>query len=306
VIAPAWMDPGLRVRSDPPRRAERRLLQGWWRETELGVPPGRDERGVLRNNMLPVSAVQSDPGLNFLDPAVSAYAQHRAPTVIRLDGTLDEDRLYRNLLSSMPMCFNLFGMFRAHPGSAARVLSSATGLDVADIQEIEVEWIPDGVHPLGDRTAFDAWVHYTSSTGRHGFFGVETKYTEPFSQRVYLRDRYTEVTHWPESGFMPEAVALLSGSQTNQLWRNALLAAAVRREGSFDDGHVLVVALDDDPHVHEAMDVFNRGHREPESLVRVAPIERLVELSRVEPALSAWSARFARRYIDLSPLRSAI
>ena len=287
MIAPAWMDPGLRVHSDPQRRAERRLLQGWWRETELGLAPGRDERGALRNNMLPMSAVQSDPGLNFLDPAVSAYAQHRAPTVIRLDGTLDEDRLFRNLLSSMPMCFNLFGMFRAHPVSAARVLSMATGLDVAHIQEIEVEWIPEGAHLLGDRTAFDAWVRYTTSTGRRGFFGVETKYTEPFSQRVYMRDRSREVTGWPESGFMPEAAEVLSGQQTNQLWRNALLAVAVRREGSFDDGHVLVVALDDDPHVHQAMDVFNQGHREPDSLVRVAPIERLVQLSHVEPALSA-------------------
>ena len=62
---PAWTDPRFRVRSDPPRRAERRLLQGWWRAVELGLPPGRDEGGVLRNNMLPQEAVQADKGLNL-------------------------------------------------------------------------------------------------------------------------------------------------------------------------------------------------------------------------------------------------
>jgi len=303
---PSWTDPHFRVRSDPQRRAERRLLQGWWREVELGVPPGRDEGGVLRNNMLPVAAVRANPGLNFLAPEVSDYAQERMPLVLQHDGTMDEDRLFRNLLSSMPMCFNLFGYFRAHREAAARVLSGASGLDVAHIDEIEVEWTPNGAHPLGDRTAFDAWVSYTTASGARGFLGVETKYTEPFSTRTYMRERYKEVTAWPESGFTQESVSLLAGRSTNQFWRNALLAVAVRRAENFDHGHVLVVALEDDPHVASAMTVFERAHDAPDDLVRVAPMERLVERSRVEPALSAWSARFERRYIDLNPLSGAI
>ena len=135
---------------------------------------------------------------------------------------------------------------------------------------------------------------------------METKYTEPFSQRVYMRDRYKEVTAWPESGFNADAVDLLMGRNTNQFWRNALLAVAVRRAESFDHGHVLVVALEDDPHVHHAMSVFEQSHRAPEDLVRVAPLERLIGLSSMEPALAAWSVQFARRYLDLAPLRDAI
>ena len=303
---PSWTDSQFRVRSDPPRRAARRLLQGWWREVELGLPPGRDEKGTLRNNMLPRSAVQGDPGLNFLTPEILAYTQQRAPLVIRREGTLDEDRLFRNLLSSMPMCFNLFGFLRHHPVAAARVLSVASGLDVARIEAVDVEWTPDGAHPLGDRTAFDAWVSYRTSTGGRGFLGVETKYTEPFSQRVYMRDRYKEVTNWDESGFLPDAVRLLSGRSTNQFWRNALLAVAVRRAADFDYGHVLVVALEDDPHVEHAMSVLRSAHIEPDSLVRVAPIERIVELALDEPLLAAWANQFARRYVDLAPIRVTI
>ena len=298
--APAWMDLGLRVRSDPPRRAERRLLQGWWRETELGVPPGRDERGVLRNNMLPVSAVQSDPGLNFLDPAVCTYAQRRAPTVIGLDGTLDEDRLFRNLLSSMPMCFNLFGMFRAYPEAAGRVLSGVTGLPIDQVESIEVEWIPQGRHPLGDRTAFDALVVYRDREGRRGFLGVETKYTESFSRKVYDKDRYREVTAWPEAGFVAGAAQRLMAVDTNQLWRNSLLAVAVRAQMEFDFGAVWVVALEDDPHVQTALAVFEDLHSAPDQLVRATSIERLVAAAQTEPVFTRWAGDFSRRYLDIS------
>jgi len=256
--------------------------------------------------MLPRAAVKAKPGLNFLTPEIDAYTQERAPLVLRLEGTLDEDRLFRNLLSSMPMCFNLFGFFRFHPAAAARVLSAASGLDVAQVEAVDVEWTPDGAHPLGDRTAFDAWVSYRTTAGERGFLGVETKYTEPFSQRFYMRDRYKEVTAWPESGFTGEAVSRLAGRSTNQFWRNALLAAAVRRESNFDHGHVLVVALEDDPHVHHAMTVLEEAHSDPGSLVRVAPLERLMALALPEPELSSWAQQFTRRYLDLAPVRASI
>jgi len=301
----AWNDPQLRVRSDPPRRAARRLLQGWWREAELALPPGRDHEGRMRNNLLPAEVVARDRSLNFLSPEVTSYVEERAPIVLGEDGALDEDRLWRNLLSSMPMCFNLFGELRAHPESGARVLARATGLDVAKIEELEVEWTPDGDHPLGDRTAFDAWVAYRDSEDNRGFFAVETKYTEPFSRGVYDRPRYREVTAWPDAGFLPGAADMLRGVATNQLWRNALLAVAVRREGDFDEGRVLVVALEDDPHVRQAMPVFRDVHQDPQALLRVTSLEQLVAAAKEEEPLAAWSEAFERRYLDLSPVRGA-
>ncbi len=300
-----WQDPRLRVSSDPSRRAVRRLLQGWWREVELGLPPGRDQNGWLRNNMLPADAVARDRSLNFLSSEVASYAEERAPVVLGEEGALDEDRLWRNLLSSMPLCFNLFGRLRANPESGARVLARATGLDVAKIEELEVEWTPDGGHPLGDRTAFDAWVAYRDSQDSRGFFAVETKYTEPFSRGVYDKPRYREVTAWPDAGFLPGAAEMLRGTATNQLWRNTLLAAAVRREGRFAEGRVLVVALDDDPHVARAMEVFRDAHEAPQTLVHVTTIEQLVAAAREEETLAAWSESFERRYLDLSPVSAS-
>jgi hypothetical protein len=252
--------------------------------------------------MLPADAVAYDRSLNFLSSAAASYAEKRAPIVLGQQGAIDEDRLWRNLLSSMPLCFNLFGHLRENPESCARVLTRATGLDVATIDEVDVEWTPDGPHPLGDRTAFDAWVAYRDGQGNRGFFAVETKYTESFSPRIYDRPRYREVTNWSDTGFLPGAAEMLRGPATNQLWRNTLLASAVRREFNFDQGRVLVVALADDPHVARATDIFRGAHEAPEALVRVATLEELVGAAREEDTLADWSEQFGRRYLDLSPV----
>ncbi len=293
-----WNDPSLVVASDPPRRAMRRRQQGWWREHRLLLPPGRDAHGIIRNNLLPREALHEHPMANFLTPEIAAYVEDRVPMVLAGGGTLDEDRLWRNLLSSMPMCFNLFGMLRAFPGPASRVLSRATGLPIDQVEAVEVEWIPDGGHPLGDRTAFDAFVTYRDHEGRRGFLGVETKYTEPFSQKIYDKARYREVTSWPEAGFVPGAADRLKASDTNQLWRNSLLAVAVRREMDFDFGAVWVVALADDPHVQAALSVFEGLHSSPDQLVRSTSLKCLVSAAEVEPAFVDWAADFNSRYLD--------
>jgi len=252
--------------------------------------------------MLPASAVAEDRSLNFLCSEVAHYVEQRAPLVLAEAGSLDEDRLWRNLLSSMPLCFNLFGKLRAAPEAAARLLTRTTNLDVAEIEEIEVEWTPEGPALLRDKTAFDAFVSYRTRTGHRGFFAVETKYTEPFSRKVYDKPRYREVTSWPEARFRPGAAGVLRGIETNQLWRNALLAAAVRREFDFDEGRVLLVALQDDPHISHAMEIVAGVHEDPQTLIQVTPLESLIGAARQEADLAAWARDFERRYLDLGPL----
>ncbi len=268
------------------------------------MSPGRDVDGIIRNNLLPRAFLDERPFANFLAPEIAAYVQERAPLVLAGGGTLDEDRLWRNLLSSMPMCFNLFGMLRVFPEAAGRVLSGATGLAIHQVETIEVEWIPDGGHPLGDRTAFDAFVIYRDRQGRRGFLGVETKYTEPFSRKVYDKARYREVTSWPEAGFAPGAAQRLKATDTNQLWRNSLLAVAVRKEMGFDFGAVWVVALAGDPHVEAALPVFEGLHSAPDQLVRSTSLERLVSAAEAEPVFVDWAGDFTRRYLDVSAVCS--
>jgi len=58
---PAWDAQSLQVRSDSPRTARYRLLQSWYREVVLGVPPAK-VRGRLVGSMLTSSPSVSATG----------------------------------------------------------------------------------------------------------------------------------------------------------------------------------------------------------------------------------------------------
>ena len=303
-IQPSWNAPELEVANDTQWRREYRRLQSWYRETVLEVAPNPED-GSGRASMLPKEDVARNPGLNFLGDDIANYAVERAGQVLQVEGgTLDRDRLMRNMLSSMPLCFNLFGHLRRHPVETARSLAAVLDLDIAKIDDgdIVVEWAPDPAAHLGDGTAFDAFIPYWTSEGRRAFLGVETKYTEPFSPRRYESPRYDAKTQDPRSGFKPGAEKLLVEPPTNQLWRNALLAHSLRLTDEFDDGHVVVLSCEGDKTAESAIKGLEEQLHEPSSLLRAVTYEKLISRLSDEAALHSWAAKFQRRYLDLSPV----
>jgi hypothetical protein len=215
------------------------------------------------------------------------------------------DRRNRNLLSSMPLCFNLFAKLHCEPAAAATVLGVVLGLDVATVEEVLVEHAPPAAKQLlGDRTAFDAFVRYRTAGGASGFLGIETKYTEPFSPTSFPPGRYEPSPAFTAAGFAPGAAARLAGPATNQLLRNTLLAAATRHTGGYDLGHAVVLTGRDDRAARRAVGLVRAELAEPDRLLRWLSLERLVEQCQLEARLASWAARFRRRYLDLSPVAS--
>ena len=301
-MTPAWNDPSLNVASDNRWRARHRALQSWYRETVLKVPPGLDKTGKIRGNFLPSAAVRKNPGLNFLAPEIAAYVQSRVPEIQKEHGTLDLDRLRRNMLSSMPLCFNVFGFLRVHPEAAARVLSAVLSLDIKSVEQIEVEWTPPGEHPLGDRTAFDTFVEYRTGSGTRGFLGVETKYTDSFSQREYWTPIYAKITSSPESGFRRGVAGRLRAPHTNQLWRNCLLAVQARSGGRYECGHALVLARAEDTAGRSVVEQVRSKLAHPDQLLRFVSLEEMINAAIVESELEEWAIAFKQRYLDLTPV----
>lgn len=297
----SWTDPRLVVPSDTRRRARYRALQGWYRETVLGVPPGQDRAGRTVSTLLPLEEVERDPGLNFIDPAVLSYANERVPGVLNSGGTLEVDRLRRNMLSSMPLCFNLFGAIRSSPEAPA-FLSEAFATDIARIDVIECEWAPNPDAHLRDRTAFDAYIAYRDSQDRKAFIGVETKYTEPFSRVPYASPVYSELT--TKSGwFKPGAADRLVHPRTNQLWRMLLLAISLTRSSDFPHGRVVVVAPDDDEQGKRAVGLV-RDELLDDRLPAVdfVPLEELISVAKRHVSMKLWANEFERRYLDMTPV----
>lgn len=276
------------------RKAFYRNHQSLHRERELGVPLGTDNRGRTIASLLPNREKEDPVGLNFLlDADIVEYVKARVAAVKNIGGTIDEDRLWRNMLSSMPVCFNLFGRLRQQTEIAARILQAATGRAIAAIDLLEVEWSEPH---LGDKTAFDAYVEYRTPTGERGFIGIETKYTESFG-RQEIGDRNIE-------RYRQEADEICSDIPTDsqlkhQVWRNTLLASAHLSASDFNQGCSLVITLGDDREaLREIASV--RSHLKDPSFVRWTSYEAiLADLEETEAR--DWAKQFRRRYLPVVP-----
>src|SRR3954451_21145381 len=90
-------------------QAQLRRQQAWWREKRLGLPAGpRVGHSRLVSSMLPDDVNLSTnlmwpEAVDAAEKALIALATENRP------GLIHEERLRRNLLSSQPLCFNLFG-----------------------------------------------------------------------------------------------------------------------------------------------------------------------------------------------------
>lgn len=310
----AW-DAEELVRDTDARRRNYRRLQSWYRQEVLGqVECGKDARNERSvGSMLTDAAVDGDPTLNFLAPSrfageILEYVEQRVPEVFEENGSLAEHRLYHNMLSSMPLCFNLFAPLRNRKDLAAQVLTIALGIEIREVVDIKCEWAPGSPAGLGDRTAFDAAIRYRDGRG-NGLLGIETKYTEPFSQKEYAkpdtpteaarRERYETVCN--ESGwFLSSALDELWKAPTNQLWRNTMLAASCERLPEIDHAMVAVISLHADPHARKALRGV-RSHLQDASRLVDTSLERLIRVARGY-GLDEWANAFERRYLDLGPI----
>ncbi|WAV88894.1 hypothetical protein NB647_08435 [Oxalobacter aliiformigenes] len=85
-----------------------RLLQSLWRE-ERNLPIGsyRNPKGQKRRLGSRLSMDSGKKGMNFLTPEIAKLV-YREYVYQEIGALIDEERLWTNLLSSQPLCFNLF------------------------------------------------------------------------------------------------------------------------------------------------------------------------------------------------------
>jgi PD-(D/E)XK nuclease superfamily len=300
----AWWDTRLAYEADSRRTRSYRRLQSRWREVELGLPPGQytDRNGRLRclGSRLP-DGTPLDRQLLSMEAV--AHAQLRLPQLDAEHRHADAVRLATNMLSSQPLCFSIFGHLDAHRSAGARVLAAALERPIEKIVDLVIEhapaaasWAIGGDHP--DNTAFDAMLTLRSQ-GEALLIGVETKYTEPFSPRVYEKPSYTRVTGAADSWFLPGAAETACASATNQLWRNLMLAQESGRALGVEAGIVVLTAAHDNG-AQRAVAGMRALLKEPYRRLSHVLLEDLMDAATTEPSLAVWAERLRRRYLDLS------
>ncbi len=240
-------------------------------------------------------------GLNFLTPGIFDQVKQR---VAEGTGVVEPFRLMRNMLSSQPMCFNLFGELAGDLELATTLVRALWGKHIARVTGVHFEWAPTpSAEYLGDRdlTAFDAFIEYETQNDQTGFIGIETKLSEPFSDKVYDKQEYRR---WmtPDSPWQPDAGKEVAKRKHNQLWRDHLLAWSMLRQpiSKYAEGSLTVVYHPEDRYCRDAI----AGYR---NLLRDAATFSSFDLAKVVSAWKSlagqWISRFEERYLALEMSR---
>ena len=293
---------GPQYQGDDPFAARMRAHQSWWRAARLRAPFGTGPALTSTSRYGSyLTAEDAEQGLNFLDSRIFDVVRDRmaaGPGVERF-------RCLRNLLSSQPLCFNLFGLLVDDPETATRFLTALFPDEIAQVRSVWIEYSPSPkVEYLGDNTAFDAFVIYDRVDGMPAFLGIETKLSEPFSSRVYDTARYREVAR-ASRVFRDAEDPKLADIHWNQLWRDHLLAEALIQHPSAPEalsGRLVVVHHPADKRCVAALSGY-ADLLEPGAAINSWPLDWLVERwidAARDDHETKWVEALRDRYVDLS------
>ena len=180
---------------------------------------------------------------------------------------IEEERLRQNLLSSQPLCFNLFGPMKLDLALATAVCEQLLPGFIREVVDVRFEHSPARGHKafVGDGTAFDVLLRGYTPAGRRAFVGIEVKLTEGCNEPLpRFSGCYEEIAQ--ASGlFVDPGDPALRANPIQQLFRQTCLGAAMLRNELYDEGLYLLVAPQDNHLAWNAADSFRRHLCKPDA-----------------------------------------
>lgn len=155
--------------------------------------------------------------------------------------------MYVDMLRSQHIPFNIFvpmGLDSRSKEHAALVFNKfIVNSRIATVDEIIIEdtRFCGNKNYLNDKTAFDAYIAYTSTDGKRGGIGIEVKYTEA-SYKIGSTEKencdnvespYWNVTRWSKC-FTDDPEKKKIQNDFRQIWRNHLLGLAMLKNNQID------------------------------------------------------------------------
>lgn len=155
--------------------------------------------------------------------------------------------MYVDMLRSEHIPFNIFvpmGIDNDSRKHAAFIFNKfIANSRIASVDDIIIEddRFCDDENYLNDKTAFDAYIAYTSTDGKRGGIGVEVKYTEA-SYEIGVKEKqfclddsspYWNVTRWSKC-FTDDPGKMKAQNDFRQIWRNHLLGLAMMKNNQID------------------------------------------------------------------------
>jgi len=134
---------------------------------------------------------------NFITESTRTVVRAEVLDPVASKGKLNaRPRIFNDLLSSQPLCFNLFGELKLHLELASAVIADISGGRFTTVTGIEFEVSPGRRDPryLDDRSAFDVLLRSINASGDPCFVAIEVKYHENLAGAASEhKARYNEV-----------------------------------------------------------------------------------------------------------------
>lgn len=293
------------VRGDNGFQRRARLLQSLWRQRQgcacgSYMPANSPEPRLLGSRL---TASDAESGANFLTAGIRDLVfsellvnRRRAAGAKKL---LERGRLLGDLLSSQPMCFNLFGELTLDTALATKAFRALWPDRIDRVLDVRFEWSPGRMDPryLNNKTAADAFVEFVDVDGKRSFIAIETKYHE---------DMRASASHWkphydrlledrPIVGKAPE----LRSGRLQQVLLDHLLVESMLRAGDGWNSGLFVLVF---PEPNQECATVAASYREHLTDLGSSSFDSrtLEEVAGAIKTVSAaaWVKEFERRYLD--------
>jgi hypothetical protein len=211
-----------------------RLLQSKWRSQK-----GFRFPALKLGNYLEIEFAKTSKS-NFLTDNIRQLVTREISNAKTTGGLFGEPRIWNNLLSSQPLCFNLFGELHYDLELATEYFKRLFPERLDRVVAVKFEHSPGrrDTKYLGDNSAFDVFIEY-SKGGKRGFIGIEVKYAESLKEETTgkairnFKEQYATLSK--SCGlFKPNSVEFLRQPPLSQIWRDHLLSIATKQD--YDEG----------------------------------------------------------------------
>ncbi|MGB2963678.1 MAG: hypothetical protein WBB69_06795 [Anaerolineales bacterium] len=284
-----------------------RLLQSIWRE-EQGYPIGEHK---YKGDSRPIGSRLAMPWAeeilaNYLTDSIRAVVRNEVLDKNKSRGKLYvKPRIFNDLLSSQPLCFNLFGELQQDLPLATKVFNDLSPTEIKEVTAIEFEYSPGRGDDryTGDRSAFDVYVSYLTESGGRGFLGVEVKYHENLKGKASPhRERYDQVAEIMGC-FKIHHLSKLREQPLQQIWRDHLLAGIHKHVDDFDEGAFVFLYPRENLHCAEAVQTYQEKLSNTDSFLTWT-LEDVAETIQLHSE-QEWINLFIDRYLDFSKIITA-
>ncbi len=238
-------------------------------ETTVSIPDGFDANGKAKKKSIRrayghIVAGGEAGNKNFFFNETFEYAKDRVKNK-KPEETIGVARLFNNLLSSMPMAFNLFHPLimmtsvNANDELATKIVSALfPGLKVKQVMEIGIEYIPTPIENYtNDKSAMDAFIAYLDERGHKSIIAIECKYTDLLGTNK-ARDNEKKLAVAIKSGLFTEAGIEHINNGCTQIYRNFLLAESYRMVHEIVHSVSVILAPKDHPTTENEINSLKR------------------------------------------------